>query len=483
MRTEQTGWSAAVAALTLVAGGCGGGAAPAPSGSEPPAGPPAAVAAPIEEPANVVVISVDTLRADHLGCYGYSKPTTPNLDRLASRATLYESCITTAPWTLPAHASLFTGRFASEHGAHFVRLATPSAESGSLVAPRPLPDEATTLAEVLTEAGYATAAFAANDSYLAPRVNLDQGFATYHVKRTNAEPVTTQALEWIARQRGRPFFLFVNYMDCHRPYTREDRRVDPLPAPVAVEGGQIVVQLDTLLTKTGEDGGELIEAMTSVYDRALGFVDEQIGRLIAWLEARGLYDSTLIVVTSDHGEFLGEHRLTEHPRDVYQEVLWVPLIVKEPRQTAARVEARRMSLVCVPRLVLELADGGLEARAQPTFPYALGEIPVVSELHYSRLGDLRDPELIPRFDRVRRAVFDGRFKYIESSDGKHELYDLESDPRELVNLIEQRPEVAERLARGLQSFQSQLAPLEPATETLEHLDPTEKRRLRELGYF
>ncbi|MBD3221321.1 sulfatase-like hydrolase/transferase, partial [bacterium] len=159
---------------------------------------------------NVVLIVMDTLRADHLGCYGYERDVSPEIDAFAAGSTVYDRAYATAPWTVPTHGSLFTGKLPFRHGAHTYR----SEERGIMVAP--LPEVHVTLAEVFAAEGYRTGAFVANDAFLGERFQFDQGFATYHVEPVHADQLNRRAARWLREDRGAPFFMFMNFMDTHR---------------------------------------------------------------------------------------------------------------------------------------------------------------------------------------------------------------------------------------------------------------------------
>jgi len=167
-------------------------------------------------PPNVLLITLDTVRADHLSSYGYAKPISPQLDTFARRATRYAVCFATSPWTVPSHASLFTGLHPFEHGAHSFE--PRDKRRGNVW---PLHDNHETLAEVFREEGYDTAGIVANQVYLNSNLNLQQGFDQWEVKRERSAAVNRRVFEWLEEREGRPFFLFVNYLDAHRPYNVE----------------------------------------------------------------------------------------------------------------------------------------------------------------------------------------------------------------------------------------------------------------------
>ena len=430
-----------------------------------------------EAPPDVLVIVMDTVRADHLSCYGYARPTSPNLDALAARADRYTEARSTAPWTLPSHASLFTGKFPHEHG-------VDGREAGGQRA-HELPDEEVTLAEALARLGYRTGAFAANRAHVNPRSGLDQGFETFENPRVRAPELSRQALAWLdeggAANGGKPVFLFLNYMDAHRKYNVEPlapERAAELPTPPPGDVGRLLDRLaKSVLGSDMPPDPELQRLAVDAYDLGIANLDEGLRILFEGLERRGRLGRALVVITSDHGEFFGEHDQVEHGQDVYETVLRVPLIVKRPGVGEGRVIETPISLADVPALVFRLLPAGL-AGGVP-FPAASRERGLLAELRKtSRRNLTANINLHPR--RERLVVYEGSWKLIHSSDGDHELYDLAADPAEAENLYEERRDLAETLERSLRERTANRVadggpPLEPLTEE-------ELRELGELGY-
>lgn len=322
---------------------------------------------------NMVLITLDTLRADHLGCYGYTRDTSPRIDAFAECATLYTRSRAVAPWTIPTHASLFTGKLPFEHGAHTFKVARPRNNVN------PLARHHLTLAEALQSEGYETGAFVANWAYMGTRWQLDQGFTTYHHEYAYAGKLNRRIFKWVDAHGAEPFFLFINYIDTHRPYNTTPRP-GLLDRPVVRDQGQL---LNLLISKVMPGHGPiphaLVRKVVDQYDTAIANVDEQFGALLDKLETMGVYDNTVIVVTSDHGEFLGEHRLVEHSKDVYEEVLWVPLIIKYPGQRAGEVRDTLVSSTDIPRLLLSQFPPDLAERYAALFPDLPGNHEVLSE--------------------------------------------------------------------------------------------------------
>ncbi len=400
---------------------------------------------------NLLLITLDTTRADRLGCYGYRLGHTPTLDSLAESGVLFENAFTPAPVTLPAHASLLTGLYPPVHGVR---------DNGIYR----LEDEAVTLAELLGRAGMNTAA-AISAYVLASRFGLAQGFAHYderlkeapgqkaafYVERS-AEEVTNAALQWLeGRDRRKPFFLWVHYFDPHSPYAP--------PAP-----------FDSLCPGRP-------------YDGEIAYMDSQLCRLLSALRQGGQYGRTLVAVAGDHGEALGEHGEPTHGIFLYNSTVRVPLIVKFPggEHAGGRVDAN-VSLVDVFPTVLERAGlsipAGIQGRSLlPLLPGARRAVPGASRTIY--LETLM-PEQTFGWHRLEGMVHDN-LKYIAAP--LPELYDITADPGESRNLVEHDAEAARRSASRLANLQRELARLARPLSGRVTLDGESARRLRALGYL
>lgn len=431
-------------------------------------------------PPNVVLVTLDTVRVDHLSTYGYPRRTSPHLSQLAEVADRYTAAQSTAPWTVPSHASIFTGLYTFQHGAEASDEAPEWATQNAVG----LAEGFETLAELLARHGYRTGGFAANEVFLAPRFGFAQGFQTYLPKRLPGAQLNEQVFGFLSVKSEQPFFLFVNYMDAHRPYRTvpiADAVSRGLPPPDPEPAGELLDRyVEAVMARTGEDVDSLRERVVSQYDHGVAHADLALGALIEKLKALGLFEDTLIVVTSDHGEYFGEHDLVEHNKDVYQAALRVPLVVKHAGQRRGRVID---TPVCHAELARVIAAGltvELEREIAQRFPYAPGAPLKLAELWLSRPNELK-ASWGARFKRKRAALFLERWKYIRSSDGSHELYDLASDPGETRNLIAEKPELARTLDERLARFEAEsrapttrAAPVEVSDEELE--------TLRQLGY-
>lgn len=302
----------------------------------------------IAPPQRIVFVSIDTLRADHLGCYGYARPTSPHLDDLCEEGIVFEQAIAAAPSTLPSHASMFTSLIPAHHGALISRR-------------HPLAEAHMTLAEVLRDSGYRTAGFHAGGQVDGAH-GLDQGFDTYASRSSFAE-VVAAGVSWLdSLEAGDPAFLFLHTYDVHHPYDppQEHRLFDDpdysgdLPAKISIE-----------LLREFNEGKKLgegdLERIVATYDAGIHAMDATLGSLFEELKQRAVYDDALIIVTSDHGEEFGEHGWVGwHAHSLYDELLHVPLVVRIPMAKFAGIRVgHQVSGLDIAPTILALA--GLEA--------------------------------------------------------------------------------------------------------------------------
>ena len=458
---------AATVIAILVYRGSGTGPAPALESATPlPGGVQTPALSPVEGPrlsgASVLIISVDTLRRDHLAPYGAKFPT-PAASRLAREGVVFERAVSHVPLTLPSHTSLFTGLYPPNHAVR---------DNGGFH----VSDEVTTLAERLKEAGYATAAFVS--SYvLHSRWGIAQGHDTYDdlfdyegiesraltdVERP-AGPVVDAAVEWLREDRGgRPFYLWVHVFDPHWPY-------EP-PAPYGSEA-------------------------PTPYAGEVMYADAELARLLETLDTLGLRKNTLIVYLSDHGESLGEHGEPTHGIFLYGASMDVPLLIAPPPgasigSPAAPLEGRRVRglarLVDVTPTVLDLLGLPVppEIDGVSLLPMTAQEAPPESESTDppdALAGPVSYAETYyPRFHynwSELRAVETERWKFVSAP--RPELYDLRSDPGEVRDVAAEHPSIAATLASHLRSMNLEDAGAEPSPAKL---DPDERARLEALGY-
>jgi arylsulfatase A-like enzyme len=433
---------------------------------------------------NILVLVADTLRADHVSGYGYQRPTTPRIDRLAAEGQLFLDAYSASSWTLPAHASLFTGRRVYEH--HAGREGHPY-----------LDHQFPTLAEVLGRAGYASGGFVANTFWCGRQTGLDRGFIHYedfytkvgdalartvlgrmmayevlpHVGlidipgRRSAADINDHVLRWIDSLGDRPFFVFANYMDVHGPYI-------PPPAyegrfagrPLGRQGGGDI-DVGMVDETSTVPAPAVLRSWIDRYDESLLYLDEQVGRLLDELARRGALDRTIVVLTSDHGESFGEHNLIHHGHSLYQDQIRIPLIVRFPRQVpAGKRDPRPVALEQVPLLLTELAgltDTPFPGRSLVGVAPHDGEDVAVSEVTRRR----GIPATWPTASGGLRSLQTERWQLIVSDVGSAELYDLRADPAQ-ANSLASDGRFADELAR----LQRRLAVEVPAPKSLARRD-------------
>jgi arylsulfatase A-like enzyme len=275
-------------------------------------------------------------------------------------------------------------------------------------------------------------------------------------------------------------------MDTHAPYNARPRP-GFLAEPAPNDRGQLQRQLLVIFMhpqpiQYRKKLAELQQAVIDQYDTAIANLDEQIGLLFEYLKSKGLYDRSMIVLTSDHGEAFGEHDLVSHGQDVYQQLLWVPLIIKYPEQTKPRRMKTLFSTSDIPRLIFsQFPEDSLQIDLSD-FPNVPGEHPIIAENYFAHPAILKMNPWERNFDRIRTAIFDWPHKYIHSSDGQHELYDLSADEGEATNLIAEKHAIAERLAKRLSEYQNSRPRFEDITKQ-DRLTEKEIEQLKSLGYI
>lgn len=394
-------------------------------------------------PLNLLIITLDTTRADALGVYGQSLPTTPRIDAMAADGLLFEQALTSSPSTLPSHSTLFTGKQPFSHGARS-NLGYELAEQN------------VTLAEVLKAAGYQTAAEVAS-AVIAQDRNLDQGFDQYHDpgERTttghaglhrlerDAGEITEGALRFLRAHGDRPFFLWLHYFDAHTPYSPPERFRERLPNDYLAE---------------------------------VAWVDHNVGVVLEEIERLGLRPHTLVILAGDHGEGNGDHGESSHSFFVYDSTVHVPLIFWGPDSIPRGT--RVSSLV----RLLDLSPTALDLLGREPLAGAQGRSlrPLLTDptrdLGLVAYGESIEPTT--HFgSSVLRFVREGRWKYIHKL--VPELYDLEADPGELNNLAETRPDIVERLRGRLRET---VAAAPAGARAAVELDDTALEQLQALGY-
>ncbi|MCC6157557.1 MAG: sulfatase [Deltaproteobacteria bacterium] len=359
----------------------------------------------IDRQPNVVLIMIDTLRADHLGVYGYSRPTSPNIDRFAADAVVFDRMHAVSPWTMPSTASIFTS--------------LPPRDHGITEWENPLEERFLTLAEHLQSSGYKTEAIVSHVIFR-PRYGFNQGFDRFEALVlgkgksrliTSSREVTDRAIKAVDRGGREPFFLWVHYFDPHNNYLRHEE----------FDFGKKKVDL---------------------YDGEIAYTDKHIGRLLDHLRKTGRFKDTVIAIIADHGEEFGDHGGTWHSRTLYEEVLRVPFILRAPGFSPGRVDTVLWQLDVAPT-ILSL----LNVAPPPSFQ---GRVIEHAEGRFIKGADRTVFAETYRF-ADKRAVFHENRKYIEDREAKKtELFDLGEDPKEQNNVVDAQPERAAALRAMLE---------------------------------
>jgi choline-sulfatase len=398
------------------------------------------------EALNVVLVTLDTTRADRIGAYGAKDVETPVLDGIARDGVMFDQAVSVAPLTLPAHSSIFTGKFPPEHGVR---------DNGGFF----LGPEQVTMAEVLKQRGYHTGAFVA--AYvLDSKWGLDQGFDTYFddfdlssrrgfslgsIQRP-ANEVMDKALPWIRESKGSPFFAWIHLYDPHAPYRP--------PEPFASR------------------------YKDHPYNGEIAFTDSQVGRLVSELQSLGLYDRTVMVVMGDHGESLGDHGESAHGFFIYNSVTHVPLLIRAPFSlTQHRRVADPVRSVDVMPTILDLLGMARPSGISGVTLAALmtGAVPELGldayseamyPLHHYGWSDLR-------------ALRSGRYKVIDAP--RPELYDVDRDPSESTNLFTERQALGDKMIAQLRGLENRFNKTQASLPAAD-VDPEARQRLAALGY-
>jgi arylsulfatase A-like enzyme/Flp pilus assembly protein TadD len=391
---------------------------------------------------NVVLVTIDTLRADRLGCYGYREIETPNLDRLAQRGVLFENAVAQAPLTAPSHASMMTGLYPTRHKVR---------DTGGFVLSSSYP----TLATILRREGWDTAAFVSS-AVMKKRFGLNQGFAIYDdemptagggqlsgeaAQRIAAETVD-RAARWLDGQSGRPFFLWVHLYDPHLPYS------PPSPFREKYAGRP--------------------------YDGEVAYADQQLGRLFDAVAKKSAPEKTIIAVLSDHGESFSEHGEYAHGIFLYDTTLRIPFLIAGPGVPAGlRIKQQARTIDLLPTL-LELVGGKAPAAVQGASLAPAFKGTVVATDSYS---ETMFPKLNMGWAELR-AIRNDRWKYVRAP--RPELYDLSRDPGETNNIAGNNPEEVKRLEEKLTAMTGSggSEKVEPAP-----VDPHTLEQLKSLGYM
>lgn len=463
---------------------------------------------------NILLISIDTLRADHVSCYGYHRKTTPNLDQIASEGVLYKNAYSTAAWTPPAHASMLTGLYPSTHG---------------VIDDRRLNRSIPTLAETLLKQGYRTAGFV-NNSQVGEFVGLDKGHETfceiwrgtrpktaiergarYLARKTKevigasdhgAHKTNVLVKQWLNDNGRKPFYLFIHYIEPHNPikaprpfrYKYLDENIGKVNERKIelVAYNPLICFTDNIILNEEEK-----KVLIALYDGEIDYLDKKIGELIEYLKKNNnIYDDTLIIITADHGEHFGEHDLYSHVASLYEPIIHIPLIIKFPEAHKKQgLITGLVQIVDIFPTVMEVIQCEDEFWKEVQGTSLLNTDNdakchdyIIAEWE-GRIPDfvsrrIRNRELNPLIDQFKEPITmirEGNYKYILHGNGREELYDLGNDRNELNNIFETKIEIGRKLREKAGRWQSLKTDQE--YEKQSSMDEITRKNLESLGYL
>jgi choline-sulfatase len=412
-------------------------------------------------PLNVLLIVVDTLRADHLGAWGYERNTSPAIDGIAADGIRYTTGISQAPWTTPSMGALMTSLY-------------PSA-LGILGDRSVLPDDVTLLPEILNDAGYRTGAVISH-SFCSSKWNFDQGFDDFNESNVlghdaiTSPGVTEGGLDFLEKQTDEPFFLWLHYFDPHFAYALHETTdfTPDSPYDGRVKSSLKFSKLARIQDSLDDDD---LAQLDRLYDSEIAYTDAHIAMVVDKLRALDLYDDTVIVFTADHGEEFMDHGRLGHAKTLYQELVNVPLIVKCPGWEPG---------------VVDVPAGNIDVL--PTVLACLNR-DVPGDISGSVLPRSSDSEHHPIFSETQRgtrprSIVSGQYKLIHNTKRNkgYELYDLRADPGEQRDLSKRQPDVFDRLKTELSAWERKVSN-RPRQSTDVELDDEERARLEALGYL
>lgn len=447
---------------------------------------------------NVLLIVLDTVRVDRLSCYGCDDCSTPSIERIAQDGLLFMNAYATAPWTVPSHASMFTGLQSGE-----LHVGWGSAR---------LADKFVTMAEYLSAQGYVTAGFSENP-LVGHSTGLTQGFPTFfdswrrpllaralsrlaaragflNERKEYADRTNGMFRYWLhsVRRGGRPFFVFINYMAAHLPNYPRHRTYEKSTLK-KIQPVNLVPER-FYLPEFALDSHEL-GVMGSIYGEDIEHLDGKVGELMEFLASSGVLDDTIVIITSDHGENFGEHGFIEHQLCLYNTLIHVPLIIRYPTVLAPRVVSENVSTVALLATVAALVgttDSDIDGENQPTPLHLVAEDQTIIAEYSNGVEMLREAieteapsfDYTP-FDRSLSCLIVGNHKLIADSNGNHELFNLENDPYELIDLSLAEPEITGLLAAAYRSPSFTGGSARDSTVGTP-IDPDTLDALRSLGY-
>ena len=421
---------------------------------------------------NIILISIDALRADHLSCYGYYRNTSPNIDRLASQGVLFKNAFSQATSTLLSHTSIFLSQYVWRH-----KVDNPDKRLGNSF---------TTLAEILKDRNYTTCAFVGG-GLVSAKFGFNRGFEIYDDgipgkgRHNEISSYMDRLLSWLKSVKNRKFFLFIHTYDVHEPYNSPEPYFD-LYTKGCSEGKH-------LRTSEGIKPGELdaskltpeeIDYIIAVYDGGINYVDDQLGKIFEKLKQLGIDDNTIIIVTADHGEAFREHGRLGHSHRPYIELIHVPLIMRGPGIPTNRIYENWVQHIDIVPTILEILNTPQreEMQGRSILPL-MNNCEIEEDFKTYSFGYYKNKHESP-FSMSSRTK---EWIYIMNQNGPDELYDRINDPKEQNNIIEKRPLIAQKLKEELADFIALTSEAKPQVAEKIDIDEELKEQLKSLGYL
>ena len=410
---------------------------------------------------NIILITIDALRPNHLGCYGYPKNISPAIDKIAKEGTVFRNTFAQSSWTAASMVSMFTSTLPPTHGIFHGQVIEDKVYYQEV-----LSDDFTTLPEILKSAGYTTAGFSTN-SHLTEKQGFAQGFDYFNDNCLwqKADCVNSEAINWIKDNSGEKFFLWIHYIDPHAEFTTEN--VDWYNPPE---------KYSKMYRPNNKNNAK--EKHIAGYDGEIRYTDDSISELIDALKSQGVYDNSIIIITADHGEGFQEHNQWFHSETLYNEEIHIPLIIRLPRGSGllTEVDANVRSIDIYPTITDYLNIKTIpQLQGESLIPFIQGklisDLPVYAETRKKLNQD------------IRTIIRDG-YKLIKNFEtGKNELYNLKDDPLEKNNIAEKEKALSERLLNEILSIETLTLKTSLKAGKLEEKDMKEIEKLKSLGYL
>lgn len=423
---------------------------------------------------NIILISLDTLRADHLGIYGYHRNTSPSIDAFAKESIVFQNAVVQSPWTLPSHMSIMTSLYPSFHRV-----------SGKITY---LADEHVTLAELLREGGYRTAAFT-DGGWMRPVFGFNQGFEIYNSRKVGIVRILPKVKKWLDKNKSNPFFLFIHCYDIHAPYATYKPPYNRIFHDFTYTGHLIpsVKNLKAARKNELKVNDEDLRHFIALYDGGIRYTDEKIGEFLSYLRDSGLEDQSLIIITSDHGEEFKEHGSFDHWQLYYRPNLQVPLIMRIPNYPKKEIRIKELvqSIDLLPTI--------LEIVGLPSHPKAQGRslLPLIKR--YKNFLNRSLWHVFHPFKEDSHISFAEQplsHNYSIITDGYQMIYNLKShsiqlfnlkaDPLAKSNIAKNHDDISERLSTQIREVYSVIPSYKESTITI---DEETREQLKALGYL